>query len=351
LFGLNRENLREFAAKGVPFMKNQRGFPAPFVEKLRRIIPANQWDKVYRSFSTERPTTFRVNTLKTKTGSVKERLESQGLKIENVPWYKDAFILRKGKLRDLERTELYEKGEIYVQGLSSMLPPLVLAPEPGEKVLDLTAAPGSKTTEIACLMNNQGEITANDNNPIRVEKLKANAALQGASIVTVLDPDDGGLVWKDRHETFDRVLLDAPCSSEGRFQLDTPSTYGYWREDTNRKMAKDQRRLLKSAVLSVKPGGTLVYSTCTFSPEENEMVVQWALETYGDALKVEDITLSLPLYSRGLSQWGDQKFESTVTKSVRVLPSPDVEGFFVTRFKKMKSVPPPAPFIPSNLES
>jgi tRNA (cytosine49-C5)-methyltransferase len=325
-------------------LKNQpRHLPEAFEAKLRRIIPANQWDKVLRSFSAERPTTFRVNTLKTDAGSPKERLEPLGFKIENVIWYKDAFILRKGRQKDLEKTELYQKGQIYVQGLSSMVPPLVLDPRPGEKVLDLTAAPGSKTTQLSALMKNQGQITANDNNTIRVEKLKANAALQGAANVTILEAGDGGLVWKENHEAFDRVLLDAPCSSEGRFQLDTPSTYGYWREDTNRKMAKDQRRLLKSAVLSVKPGGTLVYSTCTFAPEENEMVVQWALETYADALEVENITLPLPPHTQGLPQWGDLKFHPSVVKSVRVLPSPDLEGFFAVRFKKIKSVPPPPP--------
>ena len=315
--------------------------PEVFLEKLKKTVPTSHWDKVLKSFAQERPTTFRVNSLKTNPGSVKERLESQGLKLENLPWYKEAFILRKGRQRDLEDTELYQKGEIYVQGLSSMVPPLVLGPNPGEKVLDLTAAPGSKTTQLASLMKNEGSVTANDNNPIRVEKLKANAALQGASNVDVLPAGDGALVWKTHYEAFDRVLLDAPCSSEGRFQLDTPSTYGYWKEDTNRKMAKDQRRLLKSALLSLKPGGTLVYSTCTFAPEENEMVLHWALETYGDSLLIEDISIPLPLHTRGLTAWGDLKFDPSVVKSVRVLPTPDVEGFFVAKFRKTKTLERP----------
>src|SRR5579871_6543435 len=186
--------------------------PELFLEKLRRIIPSNQWDKVLKTFAEERPTTFRINTLKTSSASLKERLEPQGFKIENVPWYKDAFILRKGRQKDLEKTGLYTRGEIYVQGLSSMVPPLVLEPQPGEIVLDLTAAPGSKTTQLAALMKNQGRLLANDNNPIRVEKLKANAALQGASAVEVLPAGDGGLVWKENFEKMDRVLLDAPCS-------------------------------------------------------------------------------------------------------------------------------------------
>ena len=170
-----------------------------------------------------------------------------------------------------------------------MIPPLVLEPRPGDWVLDLAAAPGSKTTQMASLMKNQGSILANDNNPIRLEKLKANAALQGASNIKLLPSGEGGMVWKTHYEKFDRVLLDTPCSSEGRFQLEKPSSFGYWKEDTNRKMAKDQRRLFKSALLSLKPGGRMVYSTCTFAPEENEMILNWALETYGPSLKILEI--------------------------------------------------------------
>ena len=326
---------------------SNRHLPEPFLEKLRRLVPANQWDKVLRTFSTQRPPTFRINTLKTSSGSLKERLEPLGFKVENVVWNKDAFLLRKGLQKDLEKTSLYAQGEIYVQGLSSMIPPLVLSPQPGETVLDLTAAPGSKTTQLAALMKNQGQVLANDNNPVRVEKLKANAALQGASCVQVLAPGDGGLVWKENFEKMDRVLLDAPCSSEGRFQLEEPSSYGYWREDTNRRMAKDQRRLFKSAFLSLKPGGCMVYSTCTFAPEENEMVLNWAAETYREAFETEDISISLPAHTRGLAAWGDLKFHLSAVKSIRVLPTPDVEGFFVVKIRKTRSVPAPEPFIPS----
>ena len=324
-------------------MVKGRQLPEAFLEKLRRLVPMNQWDKISKSFNTEKPTTFRINTIKTNSHSIREKLESQGLKIENVSWAKDAFVLRKGLQKDLEKTDSYRKGDIYVQGLSSMIPPLVLNPAPGETVLDLTAAPGSKTTQMACLMNGLGQIVANDNNPIRVEKLKANVELQGATCVNVPDASDGGLFWKNHLDEFDRVLLDAPCSSEGRFSLNEPATYGYWRNDTNRKMAKEQRRLFKSAFYSLKPGGTMVYSTCTFAPEENEMVLDWAKETYGDALEIQDIPLALPSSMRALSSWGDLKFHPSVIKSLRVLPNTDLEGFFVAKLKKTKSIPPPPP--------
>jgi 16S rRNA (cytosine1407-C5)-methyltransferase len=318
-----------------------RPFPDLFLQKLKKVLPSNYWEKALKSFSQERPTTFRVNPLKRSSSSLKESLEPQGFKIENVPWYRDAFLLRKGTQRDLEKTDLYLKGEIYIQGLSSMIPPLVLEPRPGDWVLDLAAAPGSKTTQMASLMKNQGSILANDNNPIRLEKLKANAALQGASNIKLLPSGEGGMVWKTHYEKFDRVLLDTPCSSEGRFQLEKPSSFGYWKEDTNRKMAKDQRRLFKSALLSLKPGGRMVYSTCTFAPEENEMILNWALETYRHSLKILEIPLSLPLHSKGLTAWGDLKLDPSVVKSVRILPTADIEGFFCASLEKTKSIPPP----------
>lgn len=323
--------------------KTKLELPQKFIEKLQKIVPVNQWDKVLKTFATERPTTFRVNTLKAKPSSLKERLEPQGFKVENVTWTKEAFILRKGKQKDLEKTDLYTKGEIYVQGLSSMIPPLVLTPQLSETVLDLAAAPGSKTTQLAAFMGNQGLVLANDNNPIRVEKLKANLALQGATAARVLSPGDGGLVWRENFEKMDRVLLDAPCSSEARFQIEEPSTYGYWKEDTNRKMAKEQRRLFKSGFLSLKPGGIMVYSTCTFSPEENEMVLDWALQTYGGAMELVEIGIPLPAHTRGLIAWGDQQFNPAITRAIRILPTTDIEGFFVAKLQKKKSVPKPPP--------
>ncbi len=324
--------------------------PQVFLQKLNRVIPPTYLDKTLKSFTQEKPCTFRVNSLKISSRSLKEKLEPEGFKVENVLWYRDAFILRKGAQKELEKSQMYEKGDIYVQGLSSMVPALLLDPQPGEKVLDLAAAPGSKTTQLSALMKNEGVVTANDENPIRLEKLKANLDRQGIKNVELLPPGDGGMVWKNRYETFDRVLLDAPCSAEGRFRSDIHSTYGYWKDDTNRKMAKLQRRLLKSAVLSLKVGGILVYSTCTFSPEENEGVLQWALETYGDALAVEKITIPLPPFTSGLPGWEDLNFNPQVVHSVRILPGPDIEGFFAVRIRKTRSVPTPEPWSPTRVQ-
>jgi NOL1/NOP2/sun family putative RNA methylase len=317
----------------------QRSLPDAFLQKLRRIIPSTHFDKVVRTFQEPKPTTFRINSLRTTPGEVKEILESSGFKVEAVHWLKGAFILRKGRQRDLEETALYQQGRIYVQNLSSMVPPLALAPQRGDKVLDLTAAPGSKTTQLSTLMGNEGSITANDNNPIRVEKLKANVERQGCANVTVLPAADGGLLWKDYPEGFDKVLLDAPCSSEGRFLTSEPGTYGYWKEDTNRKMARDQRRLFKSALRSLKLEGTMVYSTCTFSPEENEGVLQWALETYPGDFELLPLSVGFSNWMPGLAEWEDNPLDPSIRQAVRVLPDGTMEGFFLALLRKKRTLP------------
>lgn len=287
-----------------------------------------------RTFTQPKPTTFRVNTLKVSRKSVEEKLGTYGFHLRAVPWYSDAFILGEGRLRELEKTEVYLKGEIYVQSLSSMLPPLVLGPEAGERVLDLTAAPGGKTTQMACLMNGEGEIVAIESNRIRYLKLKANVELQGAGNVTSI-LGYGESVHKKYPAHFDRVLLDAPCSAEGRFEVREPSSHRYWTLRRIQEVAKTQRKLLFSALTALKPGGVLVYSTCTFAPEENEGVINEAVKTFDGDIQLESIKLSLPNQMSGMTTWEGKNFHSWHRKAVRILPTFNMEGFFIARIRKV----------------
>ena len=324
-------------------MVKGRPLPDLFLEKLRRIIPANQWEKTVKTFSSERPTTLRVNTLKNLSGSLKEKLEPRGFKIENVTWYKDAFILRKGKQKDLEKTDLYLRGQIYVQGLSSMIPPLVLNPQPGDSVLDLTAAPGSKTTQLSCLMKGQGMITANDENPIRLEKMKANLELQEATNVTLLPPGDGGMVWKNNFEAFDRVLLDAPCSSEGRFQLDEPFHFRLLEKRYQPEDGQGPAPVVQIGLSCLKArrdhGLFHLHLRAGRKRDGIELGQGYLWGRLGNRGHHD----SLPLHTRGLSAWGDLKFDPAVVKSIRILPTADIEGFLPAKIKKTKSVPRPKP--------
>lgn len=316
--------------------RSTANLPPLFVERLRRIIPVNRWDAVIRSFELERPTTFRVNTLKANSELVREQLASAGFQTQRIAWYKEAFQLRSGRLRELQETEIYKTGCIYVQSLPSMLPPLILDPKPGEAVLDLTAAPGSKTTQIACLMQGRGRLVANDNNKIRFFKLRANLQMQGAAFVeTTLRY--GEAFGREFPETFDRVLADVPCSAEGRFDVNDPKSFGFWKPMKVREMARKQRRLLWSAIQALKIGGSLVYSTCTFAPEENESVLQWALQKFGKAICLEPVALELSNCASGLPNWDKITFDPSIKRARRILPNAEMEGFFVAKLAKRAS--------------
>lgn len=307
--------------------------PKLFLERLARIVPRHKFDSIANTFTERKPTTLRVNTFKSNGKIVEVELRKQGFQLSRVPWYRDAFIVQRGTQRELEKTEVYQRGEIYVQNLSSMIPPLVLKPIPGERVLDLTAAPGSKTTQISAMVNGEGEILAVENDPIRFEKLRANVLLQGTHNVTVV-LDDGERVGKKYPEHFDRVLLDAPCSAEGRFLTSEPSSYRYWKLEKVAAVSKIQKKLIHSAFLALKPGGVLVYSTCTFAPEENEAVVDTVLKEFGSEASLEPVDFPLPNSLRGLSRWEGEAFQSALGKTVRILPTFEMEGFFVARLRK-----------------
>jgi 16S rRNA (cytosine1407-C5)-methyltransferase len=307
--------------------------PPAFLERLRTIIPAPHWDDVLRTFEEPKPTTFRVNTLKAQPREIRQALESQGLRVEPVAWCPEAFIVREGRLAALQETTSYRRGEIYIQSLSSLLPALVLDPRPGEHVLDLAAAPGSKTTQMACLMRNQGRLVANDNNRIRFYKLRANLQRQGIADVT-LTLRRGETFGRSDPNGFDRVLVDAPCGTEGRFFTGRASSYNYWKVRKIHEMVGKQRRLLRAGLEALRPDGVLVYSTCTFAPEENEGVVAWALMTLEGAVALEPVALPVANTMPGLSAWDGRAFHPDVCRTVRVMPTREMEGFFLAKFRK-----------------
>jgi len=280
-----------------------------------------------------RPTTFRVNTLKTDRVTLLSKMTQAGFQLDPVDWYADAFILRNKSKTELIDSTFYQSGEIYVQSLSSMIPPLVLQPQPGENICDLTAAPGSKTTQIAAMMNNAGEIIANDRSKIRLHKLVANLKLQGVTIVRTR-LSNGEDLWKRFPEHFDRVLVDAPCSLEGRFETGNAKSFGDWSLRKVDFLSQIQSHLLRSAVSMTKPGGVIVYSTCTLSPEENEQVIDWLLRKEPGAVEVESIETRLPENYPGLAQWEHKEFSPEIAKTVRILPSEIMEGFYLAKLRK-----------------
>lgn len=313
--------------------------PEEFLTRLHKLVAPGTYEHIIQALSGTRPTTLRVNTLKSNPKDLISALERGGFGLTPVSWYKDAFILTGGTQRALSETSQYKNGELYVQSLSSMLPPLVLDPQPGDRVLDIAAAPGSKTTQMATMMQNRGEIVANDTSQTRIYRLKANMALQGATIAHV-SRDDGRSIWKRYPEYFDKTLVDVPCSMEGRFQTNDPKSYQDWSVKKVKDLSHLQRWLLRSAVSATKPGGTIVYSTCTMSPEENEEVIDWVLEKERGNIIPEQVTLPGLHTDAAVLGWGTKVYDSALNTSARIYPTDLMEGFYIAKLKKVKSSVP-----------
>jgi len=306
-----------------------------FYNRLSEIIPGDRITQVTDSFSTEKPVAFRVNTLKSSVDNVISILENNQFELSKIAWNPVAFMIPSAQREKLTRHALFLNGDIYIQSLASQIPALILNPQLNEEILDLTAAPGSKTTQIAALMQNTGRIAAVEMAKPRFFRLLSNIKLQGATnIVTYLK--DGARVGTACPERFDRVLLDAPCSSEGRFHINNPDSFAYWSLNKIKAMSKKQWPLLQSAFHALKPGGLLIYSTCTFAPEENEMMIQKLLTAFPDELKLLPINIALPEKNKmaGLTEFRDNKFDDAMTNTLRVLPDEIMDGFFVACLQK-----------------
>lgn len=299
-------------------MKNP--LPQALVDRLTKQFGPGAVASMCLAFSKPRLPTFRVNTLKSTDELVMNRLRDEAIAFERVKEIPHAFKIKNRTNAELLAHELATSGQIYLQGLSSMIPPLLMDLKPTDSILDLCAAPGSKTSEIAAFTNNRARIVAMEENEIRHQKLLNTLSIQGASTVEARHGDSTQL-QKELPETFDKVLADVPCSAEGRIDFSDPRSFGYWSEKNIVAHAKLQRRLLRSAVACLKPGGTLVYSTCTLAPEENELMISWLIAEFPFMTPVE---ISIPL----------KNFKKTAHKSITLLPSEEAEGFFVAKLIK-----------------
>lgn len=307
-----------------------RRLPDEFIERISAQYGERELDRIFDGFMSNRSVTVRVNTLKTNVREVMTIFRKDNIKFNRVLWYEDALIIKNQREKDLEKHELYEAGHIYLQSLSSMIPPLILNPKPGWKVLDMTAAPGSKSTQLAALMGNLGVVHANEINPIRAERLFFNITRQGADIVE-MRIGDGKKLNEHWEGYFDAVLLDAPCSGIGLFSVDNSQTYRRWSQKLVDKLAREQKKLLARALWALKPGGVLVYSTCTLAREENEENVHWFLENFSDQVRLERINLKLTSVQTAKPQSTMQRYRDNM---LLILPSDLYEGFFITKFRK-----------------
>lgn len=291
-------------------MKN---IPDFFEEILINQYGKNLSEKIIKGYI-EKKTTLRVNTLKISSQDIKKKLEKENIEYEEVPWNENALIINSDKnIRDFD---FYKNGEIYMQSLSSMLPPIVLEPKLGENILDMAAAPGGKTTQIAAMTNNEAYITACEKNKIRLERLKYNLNKQGAKFVNVMQEDARKL---SDFLKFDKILLDAPCSGSGTENIFEEK---FTKELINRS-SKTQEELLKKALKIVKSGGEIVYSTCSILNQENEKII----DKFIKERKCEIIPIEIPKEIETLP--------TEILGTVCVCPSKYFEGFFITKIRKL----------------
>lgn len=280
--------------------------------------------------STKRRQSLRVNTLKVSP----EAFEGMGLSWVGAPfsWMEGGYRLERSveKVRD---NPLIVSGKVFIQNAASWLPVLALNLSPQDKILDVCAAPGGKTSHMAALTNNEARIWANDNSRVRLAKLRANMERLGAVIENYTLYDATRLGQKLESERFDKILLDAPCSGEGLMEFGRDKDFETWSVAHIKRLQQLQKRLITQAWQLLEPGGTLVYSTCTMAPEENEAVIDYLLRTHPDA-HIESISIDLPNRVPTVQAWNDRTYNPAVAQAIRLVPSEEIEAFFVCKVHK-----------------
>ena len=313
----------------IPFEKGEPEFKEKFIERYSKLTDFDTFKKYSLSFLNR---SLRVNTLKISVDILKKRLEAQGWILEQIPWYPEGFwIEHKEGRRDLGNTIEHQLGYFYIQEAASMIPVIALDPKPGDVAFDMCAAPGSKTTQIAQHMQNTGLVVANDVTGVRLAPLGVNVQRLGISCIVQMQYD--GLKMRKPIYMFDKILLDAPCTGVGTIRKSL-KTISAWNPNFVIHMRNIQKRLLENAWGMLKPGGVLVYSTCSTEPEENEEVLTLFLEKHPDA-SIQPF--ELPGFTRSpcVLNFEGKVYNPQVAHALRVWPQDnDTEGFFVAKLRK-----------------
>ncbi len=302
-------------------------FKDKFIERYSKLTDFEEFKRYSLSFPRR---SIRVNTLKTSVDELKERIGRNWL-LEQVPWCKEGFwVTHKEGRRDIGNTYEHSLGYYYVQEASSMIPPLALEPKENEVILDMCASPGSKASQIAMYMKNRGVLIANDYKGERLSPLGLNMQRMGITncILTLMR----GQQFKGFE--FDRILADAPCSGTGTI-CKSPRTLKTWNPNVVKRLSIEQKNLISSAFENLKENGTLVYSTCSLEPDEDEAVIDFLLGKYENA-KLEKIELEGLKSSKSVLEFEGRQFSKEIGKCLRIWPQDNhTEGFFIAKIKKL----------------
>ncbi len=310
-----------------------------FEERIKLLLPDNEDRHAFWEICHTKPIdSIRCNTLKISTEELKKRLEDYGWKLEFISdKHPEIMIIKpdsKLKPGELGKSLEHLMGFYYVQDTSSMMSIIALKPSEKDFFLDLCASPGSKTTQAASMMNNQGVIIANEVSLGRIGILTTNLERCGVSNTIVTKKDGVQFCQKCQREKifFDKILVDAPCSGEGTLRK-SPNTMNIWNLKVIEGMSKVQKKLASEALKILRVGGEMVYSTCTLSPEEDEEVIQYLKDNF--EITVEKI--NLPMKTRpGITHWNKIEFHEEIKNCCRIYPHDnDSDGFFLAKIKKI----------------
>lgn len=313
--------------------EDESGLPIEFVTRLREIFDETA-DAVIDSFGHDRRPGVWANPLRVDESDPLQLLGNCGVEGTRCEWFPQAATIDPRDKPTVTLSSAATEGRLYVQNLSSMLAPLVLDPQPGEAVLDLAAAPGGKTLHLAARMGLEGELSAVEPVRDRFFKLKQNLDRCGAGQFVRTFTHDGRDIGRKTPGRFDAVLLDAPCSSEARFDPRVPETFAYWGPRKLAESARKQKALLRSALDATKPGGRVLYCTCSFAPEENELVVAHTLRRLDRTVQLEPIDLPISSQRPGLTDWRGRQLPEELAGTVRVLPNTEMAGFYLALLSK-----------------
>jgi len=301
---------------------------------FKTIFTPSQYNNLLLAFRSKKLTSFRINNLKINRNELLSILKREGIKFTESGILENSFFLNSNE-NNIHKSDLVKSGKIYIQSISSMIPAVVLNPKSGERVLDLNAAPGSKTTQMADLMNNCGLIDAVEKDFVRMERLKYNAKILNAKIINFYHCD--GLDYcNNKDKIYDKVLVDVPCSGEGRFNLYDKASYRDWSYKKVFKLSRLQLKLLKSVIKSVKINGIIIYSTCTLNVIENEAVINQIINC--DDFKVEILPIKFQTIREKINSilyYENIKFSDSIKNCLRIMPSARMEGFFVCKMKRL----------------
>ena len=295
--------------------------PEFLIKSLENQYGKELLSKIIDGYKTKRKVSLRVNTIKSSLERIEKVLDENNIEYMKSSFWDKALIINNMAEGQIKSLSIYENGEIYLQSLSSMLPPLILNPKENEDILDMTAAPGGKTTEMADITNNKSHITACEMNKIRFERLKYNLEKQGAKCVYAMQKDSRQI---DDFFAFDKVLLDAPCSGSGTLDLHDEKINNNFTEKLLQKSVNTQKKLINKAERILKKGGELVYSTCSILKDENEYIIKELIKTG----KFEIIPISF----NGIEKI--PLLPTTIEGTICVMPTDLYEGFFVAKLKK-----------------